>query len=336
MSAPVPYARFCADRQTRWEHHARLVERPSGPLTFDDIERLVALQHAIVSDLSAARTWFPNTRATHQLARQAVMGARALRPPPPPIVQRVRSGLSAWPRAVRSALPAMVTSGLVFGLGVTIGALLARQSDAAALAFVGEEALTAVQNGELWTDSVAFEAPPAVLAAAIALNNAAVGLTAWASGVLAGTGSLYVVLTNGLMVGTLFSMAARYHLFDRILAFTAAHGPLELTLIVFCGGAGLAFARGMLRDDGRDFRTRTADAASTSLLLVLGAVPGFFLLGAVEGFISPNMAVPTAAKAVLGMLLLAVFVVYVAVGGRRERAPTRWNVAEQPADGRTR
>ncbi len=211
-------------------------------------------------------------------------------------------------------------------MSVGLGALLSQQSDAAALAFLGEEALLTLQGGEIWTDWVVKEAPAPVLAAAIALNNSMVGLAAWASGVLLGLGSAYVVVSNGLMVGALFGTAARYGVFERLIAFTAAHGPLELTLIVVCAGAGLSFARQAMRDDGRPLAQRTTDAARDSLLLYLGTVPGFGLLGIVEGFISPDMAIPTSAKAALGALLLLLFGVYVRFGGASsgaERAPSK-------------
>lgn len=318
MKPPVPYARFCAERTQRWDAHADCLERvrDSRGSTFHDVERLVELQNAVASDLSAARTWFPASAVVARLTRQALDGARALQPPPPPVHHRIWTALLAWPRLVRATLRGQTVSTATFVAGVVVGSILAARSDTAALAFVGEDALQAASEGELWTDAIAASAPPALLALYIGLNNAAVGLLAWASGLLLGTGSLYIVLTNGLMVGTLFSMAHRYGVLNRMFAFTAAHGPLELTLIIVCGGAGLSMARGMLDDDGRTVGARLADAASRSLHVVLGTLPGFFLLGWVEGFISPNMDVPTAAKAILGAALWAVFGLVVAVAGR--------------------
>ena len=201
----------------------------------------------------------------------------------------------------------MLVATLVFvGAGV-LGAVLTAASDAPALLFVGEEAVSAMHNGEIWTDHIGEELPAPLLAATIAANNAGVGLLAWASGALLGLGSLYVLLTNGLMVGCFVTLAAQHGLLERLFAFISAHGPLELTLIVLCGAAGLALTRGLLTDDGRPLEVRAADAGRRSFLIVAGTMPGFALLGLVEGFISPDMSVDTAHKALLGLALWAVF-----------------------------
>mgnify|MGYP000108743549 CR=1 FL=1 len=308
-AAQVSYERFCADAAARWDTlEALLDDMARGEVVgFDGLERVVALQHAALTDLALARASFPRSAATRRLRTLVVRARRVLQPPPAPWTHRLRDALRSWPAHVRAEAGPMLVATLVFLAAGGLGAVLSSASEAPALLFVGEEAVAAMRNGEIWTDSVGDQMPAPLLAAAIAANNAGVGLLAWASGALLGLGSLYVLLTNGLMVGCFVTLAAQHGLLDRLFAFIAAHGPLELTLIVLCGAAGLALTRGLLTDDGRPLEQRAADAGRRSFLIVAGTMPGFALLGIVEGFISPDMGVPTVHKALLGLALWLVF-----------------------------
>jgi uncharacterized membrane protein SpoIIM required for sporulation len=69
---------------------------------------------------------------------------------------------------------------------------------------------------------------------------------------------------------------------------------------------------------------RVREAAASSLLVVLGCLPWFVLLGVVEAFVSPAEMVPAAMKATLGLSLEAMFLVVAfpptaAPVGRQER-----------------
>ena len=205
----------------------------------------------------------------------------------------------------------MLVATSVFVGATLLGALLSLTSEAPALLFVGEEAVQAMHNGEIWTDHVGEQLPPSLLAAGIAANNAGVGLLAWASGALLGLGSVYILLTNGIMFGCFLTLATQHGLLDRLFAFIAAHGPLELTLIVLCGAAGLALTRGLLTDDGRPLDVRAADAGRRSFLIVAGTLPAFGLLGVVEGYISPDMSISTLHKRLLGLALWGLFALVV-------------------------
>jgi len=307
------YDRFCSAASPRWEALEGLLDSlDNGEVVgFSALEEVVELHHVALTDLAEARARFPRSAATRRLRAVVIRSQRALRPPPESWVHRLRDALRGWPALVREESgPLWVATAVFLGAGA-LGAVLSASSDATALFFVGEEALTAVHDGHLWTDSVGEQIPAPLLAASIAANNAGVGLIAWASGALLGLGSLYVLLTNGLMVGCFFTLAVQHDLLDRLLAFISAHGPLELTLIVLCGAAGLALTRGLLTDDGRPLDARAADAGRRSFLIVAGTMPGFVLLGIVEGFISPDMGVPTLHKALLGFALWGVFLLTV-------------------------
>ena len=133
---------------------------------------------------------------------------------------------------------------------------------------------------------------------------------AWAGGSLLGLGTLYLLVMNGVMFGSVVALSSHYDLLDRLAAWVAAHGPLELFLIVVASAAGLELAWGQLAWRNRPRRETFAEGARASLLLVGGTLPWFVLLGIVEGNVSPLPELHTAAKGALGLGLLGLFLAY--------------------------
>ena len=75
-------------------------------------------------------------------------------------------------------------------------------------------------------------------------HNASIGLQCFAWGLFFGLGSLYELLSNGIILGTVFGHMARGPHAANFFTFVTAHGPFELTAIVFSGrpGSGSATA----------------------------------------------------------------------------------------------
>lgn len=147
-----------------------------------------------------------------------------------------------------------------------------------------------------------------MFSAAIARNNMKVAMTAWAGGLLAGIGSLYIVFFNGLMLGVIVATTVHYAMQGALFEFISAHGPLELTLILVAGAAGLHMGRAMISDGDRPRGQRLAEAAKTSLLVLLGCLPFFLTLGFIEGFLSPAASLPLSLKLSVGIALELAFI----------------------------
>src|SRR5436305_6993376 len=114
------------------------------------------------------------------------------------------------------------------------------------LTILGPEAVRGLEEGRLWTESLVTTVPPSVSSSGIATNNLTVALTAWSGGLLAGVVPLYVVLFNGLLLGATVGVTLHYSMTGELLRFIAAHGILELTLILVCSAAGLGIGRALV------------------------------------------------------------------------------------------
>ena len=83
-------------------------------------------------------------------------------------------------------------------------------------------------------------------ASGIMTNNLTVGFSMFAAGIGGGLGTLWMLITNGLLMGVLAVATARAGMALQLWDFVAAHGALELPAIFIAAGAGLEIARGLL------------------------------------------------------------------------------------------
>ncbi|MFZ5476615.1 MAG: stage II sporulation protein M [Myxococcota bacterium] len=308
----MDYARFVETRAPEWAAMEDLTDRAAreglGALDYDALEGLAARHRRVVADFARARAAFPGTEAERRLRRVAFAGHRLLAAAEPPVGDRVGRFFGRdYPRLFRAALPSLRDAIALFALGTVAGLVLATVEEGVAARFVGEEGLAGLREGHIWTDALEESTTGSLLSTQIFTNNIAVALGAWAGGLLFGAGTVGMLLYNGMMLGSVVAVCARYGLVDRLLAFVSAHGVLELFLLTVAGAAGLELARGTLVRRDRTRGAELAEAARRSIALVGGTLPWFVLLGLVEGFLSPLMDIGTSVKGLLGVLLLLAF-----------------------------
>ena len=109
---------------------------------------------------------------------------------------------------------------------------------------LGPQMIETIEKREMWTHSILAVKPMA--ASGIMTNNITVGFAMFAAGITAGLGTLWMLITNGLLMGVLAVATARAGMALQLWDFVAAHGALELPAIFIAAGAGLEIARGLL------------------------------------------------------------------------------------------
>jgi uncharacterized membrane protein SpoIIM required for sporulation len=135
-----------------------------------------------------------------------------------------------------------------------------------------------------WTESVNNANPLA--STSIQTNNINVTFYAFAGGLLAGIGTLWVLTQNGLLLGMVLSLCFRYRFWE-IPIFISAHGVIELTAIFIAGGAGLLIAKALLMPGDLRRIDALVENGRLSIKLILGCIPMLLIAGLIEGFISP-------------------------------------------------
>ena len=179
--------------------------------------------------------------------------------------------------------------------------------------YLGAERMNGIRQHHLWMDSILSIKPQA--SSQIMTNNITVCFVTFAAGITAGLGTIYMLFNNGLMLGTIATVCAKYHLSLSLWSFIAAHGALELPSIMLAGAAGLRLGAGMLFPGMLRRKDALALAGLDAVQLVAGTIPLLTIAGTLEAFLSPTHA-PNALKFGVGALLFAGLCLWLGEGGR--------------------
>lgn len=178
-----------------------------------------------------------------------------------------------------------------------------------------QDIIPLVEEGEMWTDIPSGER--SVASSFIMRNNIQVVFLAFAGGVLAGLLTIYVMLLNGLLIGTIAGLCQAYSLSVPLWSFVLPHGVIELSVIFLAGGSGLMMGHALVSPGLLRRRDALVAAARKAVRLVFGCVPLLVVAGTIEGFVSPS-ALPAWAKFAVGALTGLLLYGYLVLAGRRK------------------
>jgi uncharacterized membrane protein SpoIIM required for sporulation len=332
VPSPAISTRWIEKRSPHWARLEALIgvcsQRGVSGLSHEELRELALLYRQAAADLATARE-DPASAALALRLNQLLGRAHNVIYSSGP--QRPRGVLhfylNVFPRVFRETWPYTMAAFALFLAGAVSGLLLSTVDPGFARFVLGGEMMDTIERQQMWTHPILALKPLA--SSLIMTNNLAVAFTAFAGGALAGIGTLYLMMLNGVMIGVIGSACHQAGMSVSLWSFVAPHGALELPSIFIAGGAGLRLARGVLAPGTLPRRDAMADAGSQAIRLLLGVVPLLIVAGLVEGFVSPTAA-PVALKLVLGGALFVLLGFYLTRGGgARTPAP-----GEEPdADG---
>ena len=123
----------------------------------------------------------------------------------------------------------------------------------------------------------------------IMTNNVLVTFRVFAMGAFFGIGAVYDLAFEGARFGSVF--AACYKLnppFGNALAsFVVGHGVVELSTIIFCGGAGMMIGYSMINPGDLSRGEALKKKGIEAVKIVVGCAVFLVIAGVIEGFLSP-------------------------------------------------
>ncbi|WP_338866819.1 stage II sporulation protein M [Myxococcus stipitatus] len=322
MAAPLPA--FVAQHRADWDAlEALLARQRNGTLSLQELRTLDTLYRRAASDLAHAQTFYAGTDAHRFLNQLCARAYGAIYQPPRERWASLRAFFRRdFPRTLRRELRYVGASGALFILGLLLGALVVLWEPRGAELLVPSGVRQYVAQGRMWTDDILSVAPPDTVSSGIATNNLTVTILTFALGLFYGLGTVFVLVNNGVQIGAITALCAREGMVGGLLDFIAAHGPVELSIIVIAGGAGLMVGQALV-DPGELPRGQAlAQRGREAVKLVLGCAPFLACIGMVEGYVSPGDLFPTWAKAALGLSLGGLFWAYLLRAGRAEADAT--------------
>lgn len=153
-------------------------------------------------------------------------------------------------------------------------------------------------------------------------HNTSIAFRCFATGIFFGLGSVFTLVYNGLVIGTVFGVLTADEKAVNLLTFTCGHSAWELTAIVIAGAAGLRMGWALVATRGLTRLASLKEAGPAVATLVGGAAIMLFVAACIEGLWSGS-AIPPPIKwgfAVLQIVGVAAYLVY---GGRPTKAGAR-------------
>ena len=301
----VTAERFVAGKRDAWAAFhavAARVERSGvGALAPGEIPGFAARYREVTADLARARTYGVERQVIEYLERVVSAGHNALyRARGRPRAPLARYLVQDFPAAVVQSWRHVLAACLLFTVPAAVGYGLIRGRPELAddvlppvMVSRAEQAAEHEARGIGYAQSPNEELP--VIASAIISNNIGVAFWAFVGGMLAGTLTALVLVSNGMSLGMGFGLFVNYHAGAYLGTFVAGHGVLELTAIFIAGGAGFRLA-GALVAPGDLARKDALVLAGRIAARMIGAVVSLLALaGTIEGLLSASDA-PAALK----------------------------------------
>lgn len=119
----------------------------------------------------------------------------------------------------------------------------------------------------------------------ITINNIRVAILAFALGVFFSVGTVYVLFSNGIMLGAFITFFYNYGILEKT-STVWLHGTIEISVIVIAGCAGLVMGNSFLFPKTFSRRVAFMKGAKDGLKIVVSTIPFFIIAGFIEGFIT--------------------------------------------------
>jgi uncharacterized membrane protein SpoIIM required for sporulation len=316
---------FIQMRRASWERLTELIARAQGVslhgLSAEELQELGRLYRLSTSDLAVARRDFPSHQVAGYLNDLVARGHGVVYREGGTRGQQILAFFSALvPRTFRATWPFTAVSALMFFLPALLSFVLVWGEAVEPTTLVPgiDSALRQIRDGEEWWLRINEEGR-AASSSFIMTNNIRVAFLAFAGGMLLGLFTVWILIQNGLLLGTLSGAALLADFADNLWGFVTAHAPVELSVICIAGGAGLQMGWAIFRPGLLARSAALMLAARRALILIGGCVPLLVLAGTIEGFVSPA-PLPYAVKLATALLSGGTMFAWLLLAGRKARS----------------
>lgn len=308
-----------------WDEYQKLLgaarENGLNSLGETRVSRFATLYREMAADLARARTYGGSPELLYTMERLVGFGHNLLYRPPSRswarLVAFFRGGFAALVR--RRWKPILVASILFYLPTLLTFAAVRREPDLQHELLSGEmlsrveESVEKERKGEGYVEVPEVWMP--AMASSLISNNVQVTFLAFGGGILAGLGSAWILVLNGVMLGSVAAAFANQGQSLHLWTFVLPHGVIELTAICIAGGAGLWMGSAMLLPGRRTRREVLGTRAREGVSLIGGTAAMLVVAGTIEGFISPS-ELPREVKLGFAAVAALAMVAYFALAGR--------------------
>ncbi|MGB1209881.1 MAG: stage II sporulation protein M [Lacinutrix venerupis] len=290
-------------------------------LTFENVlsnnilispDELSSLYIEITDHLSYAKTFYPNSNTEAYLNGLASSAHQKIYKTKKESKNRLITFFThEFPLMFRQHHRELLVAFLVFILFVVIGAFSAANEGDFVRSFLGDGyvnmTMENIEKGDpmgVYKEQGEFN-----MFLGITLNNIKVALMAFAYGIMLGIGSLFIMMQNGIMLGSF-----QYLFYEQGLLWQSArtiwiHGTIEISVIIIAGCSGLVLGNGMLFPGTYTRLESFIKGVKNGLKILVSTIPFFIIAGFLEGFVTRHTEMPDwlAITIIISSLALIIF-----------------------------
>ncbi|HIP37285.1 MAG TPA: stage II sporulation protein M [Crocinitomix sp.] len=322
---------FVAQNKHKWERFEKLSKQKNN-----NPDEVAELFTEITEDLSYARTFYPRRSVRvylNQLAQGVFTKLYKQRK------AKVGSFKKFWSQDVPIELYRSrynLLSALVFFLlAIFIGVVSQHYDENFVNLILGESYVriteTNIEKGDPM--GVYGNSDSTQMFFMITINNIRVAFITFVLGILASLGSYYMLLKNGIMLGTFqYWFKAKGLLLTSFLTIWI-HGAFEISAIVIAGGAGITVGSGLLFPKSYTRLQSLVFSAKRGLLIMISLVPIFIIAGFLESYVTRHyLSMSNTLKLSIILISFAIIILYYGIYPFvvAKKYPHKINIKEVP------
>ncbi|MFA0962019.1 stage II sporulation protein M [Roseivirga sp. BDSF3-8] len=296
---------FVKQNLDRWQASEKLIEDKQAIHP----DKVAELYIKLTDDLAFAKSHFPKAKTTSYLNELTSRFHHNI------YRNKKEKGsrfITFWkyevPLAFAESYKEVLYSFLFFAAGTLIGVL----------STLGDESFIRVILGDVYVDhtlenisngdplGIYGESGQVSMFFSITINNIAVSFNAFVRGIIFTVGAVYIIFSNGIMLGAFFTMFFQHGLLSDSLLVVLLHGTIELSAIVLAGGAGIVLGNSLLFPGTYSRVVSLKKGAKKGLKMIVGLIPFFIIAGFIESFITRYTHWHWAGK--LSIIIISLFI----------------------------
>ena len=305
-------AAFVRQNKDKWLRFENVLLGNNQELSPDELS---ALYLEVTDHLSYARTFYPESKTTQYLNHLASKSHQKIYKTKRESSNRfITFFTEEFPLLMYRYQRELLLSFLVFALFCIVGAYSAATDGAYVRSIMGDAYVNMTLENMAQGDPMRVykEMNEVEMFMGITINNIKVALMAFIYGVLFSIGSLFIMMRNGVMLGSFQYFFYEKGFFWESVRTIWIHGTIEISVIIIAGAAGLVLGNGILFPGTytrlESFKRKIKDG----LKIVVSTIPFFIIAGFLEGFVTRHTEMPDwLAIAIISLSLLLIIYYYV-------------------------
>ena len=256
-----------------------------------DAHRLSELFDKVTNDLAYAQTYYPKSKLNlylNALASNAYLKVTKTK-------STYGSILTFWtedvPKLTYKYRKIIYATFAVFLILIGIGVLSSLYDEGFVRSILGnhyvDTSLENIANGDpaaIYTNETVFGDIGSFLG--ITFNNIRVGLLLYISGITLGIGTLKILFSNCIMLGSFLTMFQQQDVLAESMSAIWIHGAMEIFSMVIEASAGFLLGLGWLFPGALSRKQAFFLTGKESLMIVMSTIPFTIAAGLFEGFVT--------------------------------------------------